>query len=140
MTTNVHKGFNLLLNAASPCGMRSCQCVGPVPHNLGEDLSHYLLVCLIVSFIELLHPQCLLSVLQHHLVDPSQQSKNSCSLYTLSKAQLQGTTINTQIHRPRQQRGLALFLYAICLSLKSILIKKSLHKKEEKPPKPNRER
>jgi len=70
-------------------GMRICWCEGPVPQILGQNLSHYLLVHLVISFTELLHPQgllCFSVLLQRHLADPSQQSRNSsCSLNTLSK-------------------------------------------------------
>lgn len=49
-------------------------------------------MCLITSFTELLHPHNLLccSVLQSHLADPSQQSKNSSGslLLTLSKTHI----------------------------------------------------
>lgn len=50
-------------------------------------VSHYLLMCLITSFTELLYLQYFLCCsFLLHLLDPSQQSKNSCPLLlTLSK-------------------------------------------------------
>lgn len=91
VTTNIHTGLKLPLNAAGLwmrhedlLEWRAC-----TTHSALRSVSLAASALNHLSSVELLHPQCLLcfAVLQFHLVDPSQQLKNeSCSLYTLNKA------------------------------------------------------
>lgn len=137
VTTNTRTSLKLPLNAANlwmwhedlPV-WRACTI-----HPMSRFAS---LLRLIIFKMKLLHPQCLLAfslLLQHHLADPRQPSKkSSCSLYTLGKGVPKQDSY-IKIQHPRQQRGVVLILYEICLSLKSILMKKFLHKWSKNTPK-----